>query len=141
MPTNKRDDTQIIGITDLKRASEIKIPERYADRVKEDREATQAESLAAIEHDRCDKPIAVWLSAQELGLHVAKHGTPHEFNQLLLRKLRHAGAPVEGSDAGFLRLAHGAVAKVKPDPLLHEMGWRYIWLSAEHVAAIAKGVR
>lgn len=141
MPTNKRDDTQIIGITDLKHASEIKIPERYADRVKEDREATQAESLAAVEYDRADKPIAIWLDAQELGVHVAKRGTPHEFNQLLLRKFRAAGAPVEGSDAGFLRLAHGAVARVKPDPLLHAMGWQYIWLSPEYVAAIAKGVR
>jgi hypothetical protein len=140
-----QDNTKIIGVTDIKHAAaDIAIPERYKDRVIEDREATQEEALLAMDPDvlsHADKPVAVWLDAQELGLHVARQGTPHEFNQMLLRKLRHAGAPVEGSDAGFLRLAHGAVAKVKPDPGKKEFGWRYLWLPTEYVAAIAAGVR
>ena len=111
------------------------VPEKYQDRVKEDRAATQQEALQAIEHDRCDKPIAIWLGAQELGVLVAKRTTPHEFNQDLLRRFRHAGAPVEG--LATLRLAHGAIAKVKPDPNNQEMGFRYIWLPCEYAEAIA----
>jgi hypothetical protein len=136
------DNTKIIGVTDLKHATDIVIPEKYKDRVKEDREATQAEALEAVEHDRCDKPIAVWLSAEELGTMYAKHeARPGFYMQYLLRKLRNAGAPVEGSDAGFLKLTHGAVARVKPDPLKQERGWRFLWMPAPYVAAIAKGVK
>jgi Zn-finger nucleic acid-binding protein len=111
------------------------VPEKYQDRIKEDRLATQQEQLAAIEHDRCDKPIAIWLDAQELGVLVAKRTTPTEFNQELLRRFRHAGAPVEGM--AHLKLAHGAIAKLKPDPNNQEMGFRYIWMPAPYVEAIA----
>ena len=123
------DNTQIIKQTDWT------VPEKYADRIKEDRLATQQEQLAAIEHDRCDKPIAIFLDAQELGALVAKRTTPTEFNQELLRRFRHAGAPVEG--LAHLRLSHGAVAKLKPDPNNQVMGFHYIWMPVEYVSAIA----
>jgi hypothetical protein len=124
-----QDNTKIIKQTDWV------VPEKYHDRIKEDRLATQQEQLAAIEQDRCDKPIAIWLDAQELGVLAAKRATPTEFNQELLRRFRHAGAPVEG--LAHLKLAHGAIAKVKPDPNNQEMGFRYIWMPTEYVEAIA----
>ena len=130
------DTTQRIEQTDWK------VPEKYQDRVIDDRAATQAEAIQAMDIDvrrSADKPIAVWLSAQELGAHVARYGTPFEFNQMLLAKLKAAGAPVEGQLA--LRLAHGAVAKVKPDAAKKEFGWKYIRLPEEYVAAIAAGGR
>ena len=123
----------------IDQGSDWVVPEKYQDRMKVDRLATQQEAILAVEIDRCDKPIAIWLDAQELGTLVAQRSTPNEFNQYLLRKLRDAGAPVEGMT--ILKLAHGAVAKERPDPAKMEFGWRYIWLPQEYVAAIAAGGR
>lgn len=129
-----KDTTKIINVPNWK------VPERYADRiVPEDRAATAPEILTAIgeeEAQRADKPVAVWLSAYELqGLYARDEARPYDFNQYILRKLRDAGAPVEG--ALRLKLSHGAVARVKPDPGRQEMGFKYIWLPEQHVRAIA----
>ena len=131
--SNAIDSTKIAP---LNADREIFIPDRYKDRVIGDRAATAQEVCQAVDAHHADKPVVVWLDAQDLGVLYSQRTTPNEFNQYLLRKLRDAGAPVEGQ--AILKLAHGAVAKVKPDPLLHEMGFRYIWLSEEYVEVIAR---
>lgn len=60
---------------------------------------------------------------------------PHAFNQLLLAKLKDAGAPVEGTLT--LRLAHGKLAKLKDSVLEEQVDFTYIWLPDAYVAAIA----
>jgi hypothetical protein len=119
----------------IDQGSDWVVPEKYQDRMKIDRLATQQEAMLAVEIDRCDKPIAIWLDAVELQRLNAQRVTPYDFSQYLLRKFRDAGAPVEGMLN--LRLSHGAVAKVRPDPQLKEMGFRYLWMPAEMVAAVA----
>jgi len=115
----------------------IVIPDRYKDRVlSTDRKATVEEALQVTERDCCDKPIAIWLDAQDLGVLVAKRATPFEFKQELLRRFKAAGVRMEG--LATLRLSSGAVAKLKSDPNNQEMGFRYIWLPPEAVVAIAK---
>jgi hypothetical protein len=128
------DNTKIIPQQDWQ------VPEQYAGRITTDRAATAEELCQAVEVERADKPVAVWLSAQELGMLYARgEGSPKPFMQYLLAKFRAAGAPVEGLLE--LKLAHGAVARVRPDPALHEEGWRYIWLPVEYAEALCRGGR
>ena len=84
------------------------------------------------------KPVAVTLSARDVErLYVEQRGQcdPRAFMQFLLERLKAAGAPVEGTIR--LRLAHGAVARVKPDPQRPSGGFQYLWLPAESAVAIA----
>jgi hypothetical protein len=76
------------------------------------------------------KPIAVALDAQDIGRMAAENYSPYMFNQEILARLKHAGAPVEGSIR--LKLAHGAVARVKPD-LNRGAVFQYIWLDEAYV--------
>ncbi len=88
-----------------------------------------------------DKPVAVSISAQDVGrLYAAQRGDcdPRVFMQFVLERLRAAGAPVEGTLR--LRLAHGAVARVKPDTKAPQMEFKYVWLPAEHAAALVEYV-
>ena len=85
------------------------------------------------------KPVAVAISAQEVGrLYAAQNGDcdPRVFMQLVLERLKAAGAPVEGTL--HLRLAHGAVARVKPDTKAPQMEFKYVWLPPEHAAALVE---
>jgi hypothetical protein len=76
------------------------------------------------------KPIAVALDAQDIGRMAAENYSPYMFNQFLLEKLKAAGAPIEGTLR--LRVAHGAVARVKPD-LNRGAVFQYIWLDEAYV--------
>ena len=76
------------------------------------------------------KPVAVALDAQDIGRMTAENYSPYMFNQEILARLKHAGAPVEGSIR--LKLAHGAVARVKPD-LNRGAVFQYIWLDEAYV--------
>lgn len=87
------------------------------------------------------KPIVVRISAEDIGRQYAANANrfgkcnPNVFRQFLLERLKEAGAPVEGTLV--LKLAHGAVAKIKddaPQPYI-----RYMWLPAEYAATIARG--
>jgi hypothetical protein len=79
------------------------------------------------------KPVAVALDAQDIGRMAAEGYSPYMFMQFVLEKLKFAGAPVEGTLR--LKLAHGAVARVKPD-LGRGAVFQYIWLPEEHVRGI-----
>ncbi len=77
------------------------------------------------------KPVVIELSPEEIAVmyRVQKMG-PREFIQELLRRFRAAGVPVEGKLN--LKLAHGALARVKGD-----VGrFRYMWLPGAYVRGI-----
>lgn len=54
--------------------------------------------------------------------------------QLILAKLKDAGAPVEGML--HLKMAHGKVFKMKDSVLEEQPSFCYIWLPDEYVDAI-----
>lgn len=84
------------------------------------------------------KPIVISVSEDEIGtMYTAQKGNcnPNLFTQFLLERFKHFGAPVEGTLV--FKLAHGAIARVKPNPLQPQKEFRYMWLPAEYVAAIA----
>lgn len=86
------------------------------------------------------KPVAVSISNFDIQrLYVAQKGRcdPRLFMQFVLERLKAAGAPVEGTI--HLRLAHGAVARVKPDPQEPQVEFKYLWLPAPYAVAIATG--
>ena len=58
--------------------------------------------------------------------------SPTAFNQYLLTQFRAAGAPVEGLIN--LRLAHGAIARVKPRLDDEDGVFRYVWMTDEQAA-------
>jgi len=106
-----------------------------------DRAATPEEVQLAQQADLPEgpKPIAVFIPAIDIRMLYAARTSPEQFNQCILARLKDAGAPVEGTI--HLKLAHGAVAKKKSNPLVDEGGFTYLWLSEEYVRAImtAKG--
>lgn len=81
------------------------------------------------------KPIAVSISTNDVQCLYACHTSPDAYNQLILAKLKDAGAPVEGILR--LKLAHGAVAKVKDNPVEPSDEFTYMWLPENYVLAIA----
>lgn len=81
------------------------------------------------------KPIAVTISTNDVRVLFACGTKPDAYNQLILAKLRDAGAPVEGMIR--LKLAHGQIAKVKDNPLEPATEFVYVWLPEEYAAAIA----
>lgn len=87
------------------------------------------------------KPIVINVSAEDIGRQYAANANrfgkcnPNVFRQFLLEKFKEAGAPVEGTL--LLKLAHGAIAKIKddaPQPYI-----RYVWMPPEYAVAIANG--
>ena len=126
----ERDNTKIIEVP-----ADYQIPEKYKDRVHPatDRAATVEEALQVASME--ESPIVVWLDRLELAKMYFNKCTPYEFMQSLLEAFKQAGAPVEGRV--HLKLAHGAIAKVKPDPAQQEMGVRYMWLPTQHVEVLA----
>jgi hypothetical protein len=79
------------------------------------------------------KPIAVALNAQDVGRMYAANYSPYMFMQEVLEKLKAAGAPIEGTIR--LRVAHGAVARVKPN-LDNGAVFQYLWLDESYVAGM-----
>jgi hypothetical protein len=83
------------------------------------------------------KPISVEISTQDVQMLFACHTNPEQYMQLILAKLKDAGAPVEGTLR--LRLAHGAVCKLKDNPMQEQAAFVYMWLPEQYVHAIAQG--
>ena len=110
------------------------VPDKYQDRLIAPPVATAKDAL---QHDRQEPlgPVVVTLDAQDIGRMYAAGQGPYAFMQELLARMKQHGAPVEGTLR--LRLAHGAVVKVKPDPGQQDAFFRYMWLPDEHVQALA----
>lgn len=85
------------------------------------------------------KPICIVITAEEIGQMTAKRYGPYEYNQYVLAKLKAFGAPVEGTL--HLRLAQGAVARVKPDASHPQNYFQWMWLAEPYVRAIAAAGR
>lgn len=81
------------------------------------------------------RPIAISISTDDVQALYACNTGPEAYNQLILAKLKDAGAPVEGLLR--LKLAHGKVAKVKDNPLEPATEFVYMWLPENYVYAIA----
>lgn len=83
-------------------------------------------------------PVVVELTPDDIAfMHRVLRLSPEQFTQELLGRLREAGAAVEGK-APFLRLAHGALYRVKD-----EFRFRYMWLPAAYqrgVEIMGKGL-
>lgn len=77
------------------------------------------------------KPIAVLISSLDIQKLAAAKCSPYEYNQLILAKLKDAGAPVEGMVN--LKMAHGSVYKMKTNPMIEEPGFTYMWLPEAYV--------
>lgn len=111
---------------------------KWGDRAASAQEVAQYHSALP---EAADKPIAISVSADEIGQLFAANAdrfgncNPNVFNQYLLERFKAAGAPVEGTL--FYRLAYGAIARVKSNPLAPQDYFQYIWLSPEYALAIA----
>jgi hypothetical protein len=77
------------------------------------------------------KPIAVTISTIDIQMLVACNTSPTQYIQLILAKLKDAGAPVEGTLN--LKLAHGKLFKMKDNPLEEKDCFTYIWLPEAYV--------
>lgn len=84
-------------------------------------------------------PIAVAISTHDIQALYACNTNPDSYMQCILAKLKDAGAPVEG--VLKLRLAHGAVCKLKDNPMKPQEEFTYIWIPEEYRLAIQNGVR
>jgi len=100
-----------------------------------DRTATREETDAALQSME-ERPIMIALDAQEIGRMWATKTSPTAFNQYLLEKFRAAGAPVEG--VLKLTLAHGRLARLKPEMNAPQDGFRYMWLPDAWATAMIK---
>lgn len=115
------------------------IPEKYRDRVlTHDPNALLPSPDMDLAHSDSDypldKPVGITFGPDVvIAMSVGK--TPvHEFIQMLLREFKSVGAPVEGSDAGFLKLHRGRVFKLKTQPGC--MDTKYVWLPDAYIAAL-----
>jgi hypothetical protein len=106
------------------------IPKEYLDR------ATLGQFAPSVPDDHelnnSPSPIAVLVTADEIAALYISNTSPDGFMQYLLGRLKSSGAAVEG--AMRLRLAHGAVYKVKGEP--GQMYFQYLWLPEAYVAGI-----
>jgi hypothetical protein len=80
------------------------------------------------------KPIAVDIPVIDIQMLFALGTSPEAFNQLILAKLKDAGAPVEGVIK--LKLAHGKVYKMKTNPLVEQDAFEYLWLPDAYVESM-----
>jgi len=81
------------------------------------------------------KPIAAAISTDDIQALYAMGTNPDAFNQLILAKLKDAGAPIEGTLR--LRPAHGKVFKLKDSILQEQTEFCYMWMPDAYVEAIA----
>jgi hypothetical protein len=82
------------------------------------------------------KPISISVSTNDVQALFACGTSPDQYNQLLLAKLRDAGAPVEGTLR--LRLAHGKLFKMKDSVMQEQSEFTYLWLPDGYVEAIGQ---
>jgi hypothetical protein len=101
----------------------------------EDREATPDEQMTAVEQEG-PRPIMITITNQEIGAMTAGGASPTLYMQFVMEKLKAAGAPVEGILE--LKLAHGRLARTRPDPARPEAGFGWVWLPDEWAAALMK---
>lgn len=105
-----------------------------------ERAATQSDLAAAglTPTEECEwKPIAIRVSAQDIGRMYAEKYSPYMFNQALLERFKAVGVPVEG--ALHLRLVDGAIAREKPNG--PQDYFQYVWLPSLYVAGMQKYAR
>lgn len=72
------------------------------------------------------KPIAVTISTDDIQALFSCGTSPTAFNQLIMAKLKDAGAPIEG--VLLLKPSHGSVYKLKDDPLKEQDAFCYMWI-------------
>lgn len=84
------------------------------------------------------KPIAIEIPGRDIQMLHAMNTDKETFAQLILAKLKDAGAPVEG----VLRysIAHGKVYKVRDSVLVEQDSFQYIWMPEAYCAAMEQGV-
>ena len=82
------------------------------------------------------KPIAVAISDHDIQALYAMGTSPTAFSQLILAKLKDAGAPVEGILK--LKLAHGNVYKLKDNPMEPQTEFTYVWLPEAYDFAVGQ---
>jgi hypothetical protein len=80
------------------------------------------------------KPVAAFISSDDIQALFACGTHPDKYNQLILAKLKDNGAPIEGTLR--LRPAHGKVFKMKDSVLEEQAGFTYLWLSDAYVDAM-----
>lgn len=100
--------------------------------------AMQSEAVVPNEVLQGPKPISVEIATQDIQMLFAMNTNPDTYMQLILAKLKDAGAPVEGTIQ--LKLAHGKLFKLKDSMLEEQPAFTYIWLPEGYVEAIANGV-
>jgi hypothetical protein len=81
------------------------------------------------------KPIAVQISTDDIQALFAAHTTPNSFMQLILAKLKDAGAPIEG--VLHLKLAHGKVFKMKDSIFEEQAAFTYLWIPEAYLAMMS----
>lgn len=79
------------------------------------------------------KPIAIVIPGVDVIKLTQAKCSPYEFNQLILAKLKDAGAPVEGMV--HLKMAFGSVFKMR-NSLQEEEGFTYLWLPPAYIEAL-----
>lgn len=84
------------------------------------------------------KPISVEINTRDIQMLYACQTSPTAYMQLILAKLKDAGAPVEGTLN--LRMAHGKVFKLKDSVLEEQTAFTYLWLPEQYIAAIGSQV-
>lgn len=72
------------------------------------------------------KPIVAVIPGMDVAKLMAAKCSTYEYNQLILAKLKDAGAPVEGMI--HLKIANGSVCKLKTNPMQEEEGFCYMWV-------------
>ena len=106
------------------------IPIQYQDRMVTTQDAENLISESEL------KPVAITVTAQEVGVMFAAGASPYVFNQFLLERFKHTGGvPVEGVLKFTLR--EGSIARVKPQLGDQSGVFRYVWLPPEYVQAVS----
>lgn len=80
-----------------------------------------------------EKPIVVTLDAQEIGYLYVGRATPYDYQQYYLRKLKNAGAPIEG--LVHLRPSYGVICRVK-ESIQGPGHFDFMWVPPAWAAAI-----
>lgn len=88
--------------------------------------------------DTLEKPVSFSISTHDIQALFACRTNPDAYMQCILAGLRDAGcAAVEG--VLHLKLSHGALCKLKDNPLKPQEEFTYVWLPPEYVRAIKNG--
>ena len=111
---------------------QLTIPPEYRDRAATAPEITQAAEQLIAQSEL--KPIAIAVTAQEIGTMFAAEASPYAFGQFLLERFKNAGAPVEG--VLKFKLREGQIARVKPELADRSGAFKYVWLPPEYVTAV-----